>query len=103
MRGKEIVSALQISIIYSHTTAHTLCKITGALRKRNAELSFGDSLERAIGMVAAFDTDGDAKLDTEEFATFIHTMLQELQLDFHEFAGKSLVSIGGCRSVGWSK
>lgn len=61
-------------------------ELAAALRKRNTDLSFGDSLERAITMVAAFDTDGDAKLDTEEFATFISAMLTELQLDFHEFS-----------------
>lgn len=61
-------------------------ELATALRKRNSELSFGDSLERAIAMVAAFDTDGDAKLDTEEFATFIAAMLKELTLDFHEFS-----------------
>lgn len=61
-------------------------ELATALRKRNTELSFGESLERAIGMVAAFDADGDAKLDTEEFTTFINAMLQELGLQFTELA-----------------
>jgi Ca2+-binding EF-hand superfamily protein len=57
-----------------------------ALRKRNNDLSFTDSLERAIDMVAIFDTDGDAKLDFEEFKEFIAVMLKELEIDFHEFS-----------------
>jgi Ca2+-binding EF-hand superfamily protein len=61
-------------------------ELATALRKRNNELSFGESLERAIGMVAAFDADGDAKLDTEEFTTFILAMVQELGLKFSELA-----------------
>lgn len=61
-------------------------ELAAALRKRNTELSFSDSLERAISMVAAFDTDGDAKLDTEEFAVFIEAMLKELGLVFNEFS-----------------
>jgi Ca2+-binding EF-hand superfamily protein len=61
-------------------------ELATALRKRNNELSFGESLERAIGMVAAFDADGDAKLDTEEFTTFILAMVQELGLQFCELA-----------------
>lgn len=57
-----------------------------ALRKRNAELSLEDSLERAIAMVAVFDTNADAKLDTEEFKRLMDSMAKELELDFHEFS-----------------
>lgn len=61
-------------------------ELAAALRKRNEDLSFTDSLERAIDMVAIFDTDGDAKLDPDEFANFISVMLKELGIDFHEFS-----------------
>ena len=61
-------------------------ELAGCMRKRNNELSFGDSLERAINMVAVFDQDGDAKLDTEEFKDFVGVMTKELGTDFHEFS-----------------
>ena len=61
-------------------------ELAAALRKRNEDLSFTDSLERAIDMVAIFDTDGDAKLDYDEFSNFISVMLKELGIDFHEFS-----------------
>jgi Ca2+-binding EF-hand superfamily protein len=61
-------------------------ELAGSMRKRNSELSFGDSLERAINMVAVFDQDGDAKLDHDEFGDFVDVMTKELGTDFHEFA-----------------
>lgn len=61
-------------------------ELAGSMRKRNGELSFGDSLERAINMVAVFDQDGDAKLDPDEFGDFVDVMTKELGTDFHEFA-----------------
>lgn len=61
-------------------------ELAGSMRKRNSELSFGDSLERAINMVAVFDQDGDAKLDHDEFRDFVDVMTKELGTDFHEFS-----------------
>jgi Ca2+-binding EF-hand superfamily protein len=61
-------------------------ELADALRKRNNDFSFTECLERAIDMVAMFDTDGDAKLDFEEFRNFIAIMLKTLGIDFHEFS-----------------
>jgi len=61
-------------------------ELAAALRKRNENLSFVDSLERAIDMVNVFDRDGDAKLDYDEFGDFVQVMIKELQTEFNEFA-----------------
>ena len=55
------------------------------LRTRNSGLSVGDSVQRAMSMVAAFDVDGNAQLDRDEFETFLGTMLTHLAIDFDEF------------------
>jgi hypothetical protein len=55
------------------------------LRLRNADLSKDDAERRAAAMVAAFDADGNAEMDRDEFETFIRTMLVQLRLDPDEF------------------
>jgi hypothetical protein len=56
------------------------------LRSRNSQLSTGDSIHRAMNMVAAFDEDGNAALDRQEFERFITSMVSHLKLDFDELA-----------------
>jgi Ca2+-binding EF-hand superfamily protein len=55
-------------------------ELSNAIRKRNnnKNLSFADSLDRAMDMVAIFDADGDAKLDLQEFSEFVNNMAEEL-------------------------
>jgi EF-hand domain pair len=60
-------------------------ELAAILRLRNANLTERESLDRAANMVSAFDADGNAELDQEEFRTFIATMLDQLQLDSDEF------------------
>jgi EF-hand domain pair len=60
-------------------------ELAAILRLRNANLTERESLDRAANMVSAFDADGNAELDQEEFRTFIATMLDQLQLDPDEF------------------
>lgn len=61
-------------------------ELAAALRKRNGELSFMDSMERAVDMVKHFDMDRDGRLDPDEFSNFIEAMVQELDIEFNEFA-----------------
>jgi Ca2+-binding EF-hand superfamily protein len=56
------------------------------IRKRNADMNFAESLNRAISMVALFDADKDAKLSCDEFKDLVMTMAQELGSSFHDFA-----------------
>ena len=56
------------------------------LRSRNQLLSTGESISRAITMVKAFDEDGNAELDRDEFELFFQSMVQHLNLDFDELA-----------------
>ena len=61
-------------------------ELATAMRRRDAEMSFTASLEKAIDMVAIFDTDGDARLNLDEFEGFLQVMLKELDVTFQEFA-----------------
>jgi Ca2+-binding EF-hand superfamily protein len=61
-------------------------ELAGALRKRKKDLSFQDSIEHAIEMVATFDSDGDAKLNIAEFRECINVMLKELTVSLGEFS-----------------
>jgi Ca2+-binding EF-hand superfamily protein len=60
-------------------------ELAAILRLRNSNLTERESLDRAANMVSAFDADGNAELDQDEFRTFISTMLDQLQLDPDEF------------------
>ena len=61
-------------------------ELAHALRKRNEELSFAESVDHAIEMVAKFDQDGDAKLDRSEFQTYVDALLKELDINFADFS-----------------
>lgn len=61
-------------------------ELAHALRKRNEDLSFAESIDHAIEMVAKFDRDGDAKLDRAEFQEYIDVLLKELEITFAEFS-----------------
>lgn len=68
-------------------------ELATAMRKRNDELSFHDSIENAIDMVATFDVDGDAKLDHNEFRNYVNVMLKELGVNFSEFSEFLVIQI----------
>jgi Ca2+-binding EF-hand superfamily protein len=57
-----------------------------ALRKRNKDLRFQESLDHAMQMVASHDLNGDAKLDIDEFRSCIYEMITELNVSVGEFA-----------------
>ena len=61
-------------------------ELAAALRKRNKDLAFQESIEHAIRMVASHDLNGDAKLDLDEFRYCIYDMIKELNVSFGEFA-----------------
>jgi Ca2+-binding EF-hand superfamily protein len=60
-------------------------ELAAVLRLRNSGLSEADAARRAEAMVAAFDADGNAQMDREEFETFVRTMLAQLRIDPEEF------------------
>lgn len=61
-------------------------ELADALRKRNADLAFADSIVTSISIVASFDSDHDAMLDLQEFKAFLDAMLQVMGVTFHELA-----------------
>lgn len=69
------------------------------MRRRKQELTFQDSIEHAIDMVATFDTDGDAKLDFGEFRECINAMMKELNVSFGEFSEFLVFQINSCSDV----
>ena len=71
-------------------------ELASVMRRRKKELSFHDSIEHAIDMVATFDTDGDAKLDFAEFRECIHAMLKDLNVSFGEFSEFLVFQINSC-------
>lgn len=61
-------------------------ELADGLRKRNDGLSFADSIQKSIEMIAIYDDDGDAELNREEFQHFVERMVTELNATFDEFA-----------------
>jgi Ca2+-binding EF-hand superfamily protein len=61
-------------------------ELAAALRKRNKDLAFQESIDNALNMVATHDSNGDAKLDLYEFKSCIYDMIKELNVTFGEFA-----------------
>ena len=61
-------------------------ELANALRCRNKSLSLSEAIERAIRTVAAFDSDGDTKLDMKEFQNCIEATRTELGMTLAEFA-----------------
>jgi Ca2+-binding EF-hand superfamily protein len=54
--------------------------------RQNDELSFSDSIEKAIDMVATFDINGDGELDRAEFLNYVTAMVQELGVSISDFS-----------------
>lgn len=61
-------------------------ELADGLRKRNDGLSFTDSIQKSIEMIAIYDDDGDAELNRNEFQHFVERMVSELNATFDEFA-----------------
>jgi len=61
-------------------------ELADGVRKRNEDLNFAESLDRAIDLVALFDKDKNAKLDKAEFKQCIDTLLEATGSTFHEFS-----------------
>jgi hypothetical protein len=56
------------------------------LRSRNQNLTDGGSISRAVNMVKAFDEDGNAELDRDEFRLFFGSMASHMGLRLDELA-----------------
>jgi Ca2+-binding EF-hand superfamily protein len=68
-------------------------ELSDGIRKRNEGMTYAEGLDRAIKMVALFDTDGNAKLDPVEFKTLIDTMLSDMGISFHELSEYLILQI----------
>lgn len=61
--------------------------------RRNDELSFSDSIEKAIDMCATFDVNGDGELDIAEFRIYVTSMVKELKVELSDFAEFLIVQL----------
>lgn len=62
-------------------------ELSNAVRKRHADMDMVESLDRAMSLVAAFDEDGDAKLNAEEFKVLVDAFAADMEgTSFHELA-----------------
>lgn len=66
-----------------HIDARELSK---SLRQRHADMTFAESVDQAIELMAVFDNDGDAKLNRNEFKVLIDHMMARLGTSFHDLA-----------------
>lgn len=69
----------------------SVVELASGLRKIRGDVSFEESLEMAMQRVAYFDTDGDAKLQFEEFKVYV-TKLCEV-FGFHDLAEMLILSV----------
>jgi Ca2+-binding EF-hand superfamily protein len=60
---------------------------------QNDELPFSESIEKAIDMVAKFDSSGDGELDKKEFHAYVKAMVKELKLSCSEFCELIIVQL----------
>lgn len=61
-------------------------ELARGLRKKNVEMSFSDSIQKAIDLVARFDDDGNCRLGRDEFQNFVDGIVRELSTNVNEFA-----------------
>jgi Ca2+-binding EF-hand superfamily protein len=61
--------------------------------RQNAELSYSDSIEKAIDMVATFDVNGDGELDKVEFGHYLTAMVEKLQVSVSDFSEYLIVEL----------
>lgn len=61
--------------------------------RQNDELSFSDSIDKAIDMVAKYDRDGDGELDVEEFGEYVFGMVGALDMTCSEFCELIIVQL----------
>ena len=61
--------------------------------RQNDELSFSESIEKAIDMVAKFDANGDGELDKGEFQAYVKVMVKELNLTCSDFCELIIVQL----------
>lgn len=67
-------------------------ELATAMRKNN-ELSFSASIEKAIDMVATFDNNKDGELDKREFHIYVSAMVKELDMTASEFSEYLIVQM----------
>jgi Ca2+-binding EF-hand superfamily protein/Arc/MetJ-type ribon-helix-helix transcriptional regulator len=68
-------------------------ELADGVRKNNQDLSFSESLDRAIDLVAVYDKNKDAKLNLFEFKIFIEDMMENLGTTYHDFAEFLIMSM----------
>ena len=61
--------------------------------RQNDELSFSESIDKAIDMVAKYDTDGDGELDIRDFEAYVFGMVKTLEMTCSEFCELIIVQL----------
>ena len=61
-------------------------ELADAIRQDNADLALGQTLIDAIDLVAAFDADHDAKLNLQEFQSFLESLQESIGVSFQELS-----------------
>jgi len=71
----------------------SVVEIADGLRKIHGDVSFEESLDMAMQRVAYFDTDGDAKLQFEEFKVYVNKLTEAFGATFHELSEMLILSV----------
>jgi len=71
----------------------SVTELADGLRKVRGDVNFEESLAMAMERVAYFDTDGDAKLQPEEFAEYVMKLCEAFGATFHDLAEMLILSV----------
>lgn len=79
----------------------SVVELADGLRKIRGDVNFEESIALAMARVASFDTDGDAKLDYDEFKRYTTTLVESFgtagsgstNLTFHDLAEMLIVAV----------
>jgi len=71
----------------------SVVELADGLRKIRGDVGFEESIQLAMDRVAYFDTDGDAKLQYEEFKVYVTKLSESLGTTFHEVAEMLILSV----------
>jgi len=71
----------------------SVVELADGLRKIRGDVGFEESIQLAMDRVAYFDTDGDAKLQYEEFKVYVTKLSEAFGTTFHEVAEMLILSV----------
>jgi len=71
----------------------SVVELADGLRKIRGDVGFEESIQLAMDRVAYFDTDGDAKLQFDEFKLYVTKLSEAFGTSFHELAEMLILSV----------